>query len=115
VTFKSLWFFTLVACSGSGSARLIAALPKGGEGQSYTAPPPQLIYAAYIELEVFDPTVSAARASEMAESYGGYLIFTQTSRWEKETHITVVLAVPAHNFENLYRALSRLGRLKTER
>lgn len=105
----------LAACAGNPSPRLIAALPAGGEGQSYSIPPLQMVYDAVMEIVVFDPTASAAKAGELAESYGGYLISSQTERWETGTQVTVVLAVPANNFEKLRSALLRLGKLKRER
>jgi hypothetical protein len=110
-----LGLISLAACSGSESPRLIAALPAGGEGQTYSVPPAQFVYDAYLEIEVFDPAAAAAKASERAEAYGGYLVSSQTARWENEIQVTVVLAVPANNFEKLHTALLRLGKLKQER
>jgi len=110
-----LGFLFLAACSGIQSPRLIAALPMGGQEQSYPVPASQIIYDAYLEIEVFDPVDAAAKAGDLAETFGGYLISSQTYRWEKESQVTVVLAVPGSSFEKLRAALVRLGRLKHER
>jgi hypothetical protein len=107
--------FLLVACTGDGSPQRIASYPAGVEGSLKPAPPAGFIYNALMELEVSDPFASAGRAAELAEENGGYLISSQTVRWERQDQVTVVLAVPAYNFESLHAALLRLGSLRFER
>ena len=105
---------TLAACSSSATPRLIASSP---QEKSYAPPPPgtSVIYSAYLEMEVTNPDRAADRAEKLSVDYGGYLSSSQSWYQEKDKLITVVLAVPAANFEGLKSALYNLGDVKSER
>jgi hypothetical protein len=103
------------ACARTESPRLIAALPSGGEGQSYPVPPIEVVHDAYLEIEVFNPSAAAEKTAELVVKHGGYMLSSQTTHWESAAQVTVVLAVPAYNFESLRGALGRLGNVRHER
>lgn len=110
-----LYGLLLAACAAVGP-RQIASYPADSREPQAVAPmPAQYVYDAYMEMEVSDPAKAAGRAKELAEDHGGYLVSSQTYHWDNKTQVTVVLAVPASNFELLHTALLRLGTLKNER
>ena len=104
------------ACSAAGP-RQIASYPADSNQGSpvYPPDPSQFVYNATLEMEVFDPVTAASRSKELAEAYGGYLVSSQTYHWDNTVRVSVVLAVPANNFEKLRSSLLRLGKLKQEK
>ena len=117
--FRSLAFSAcllfLAACSGNSTPRQIASYPAGGESRSYAVPPAAFVYDAQMELEVYEPLSALETASRLVGEFGGWLVSSQTTRWDRQEQVTAVLAVPAYNFEALHAALLRLGRLNFER
>jgi len=114
MTFTGM-LLALAACSKSGTPLQIATFPSGGEGEAYAPHPGGYVYSAQMEIEVFDPAEAASRAGKLADENGGYMVSSHTNRWDRQEQVTVVLAVPAYNFDSLHAALLRLGRLHSER
>jgi hypothetical protein len=100
---------SLAACApGQATPQLIASYPSEGGSQGYS-PPAQYVYDAYLELEVRNVESAAERAEELAGEYGGYLERSQSWRSDGSQHASLVLAVPAPNFEALLDRLAGLG------
>jgi hypothetical protein len=104
----------LAACSGSARSEpeMIASFPvQHGTAPQPINPPPsgQFVYDASLELEVRDLERAAGRAVDLAYQYDGYLVSSHSWQSGKITHATLVLAVPAANFDSAYNALSKLG------
>jgi hypothetical protein len=119
ITYLLLLAFFAAALSGCGSAepRQIASYPVqiDKESPAYQPGSTQFVYAAYIEMEVSDPSSAAKKAANLAATYDGYLVSSHTYHWDNLDQVTVVLAVPASNFEKMHTALLRLGKLTSER
>jgi len=110
--------FGLLACSAG--PRQIASYPRQGEEERLIPQPwsrldSQFVYDAYIDMEVSNPTSAADHAEELAYDYNGYLVSSQSWTEDGSRHTSLVLAVPAPNFEGLRRVLLRLGSLQDER
>lgn len=102
----------LSSCGGS-APRQIAAYPKVTPIAQY--PPAQdIIYRAYIELLVSNVDRAADQASQLAYSYGGYLLASQSWYVDGRKVTSVELAVPTPYFESLRRDLLNLGDLVNE-
>jgi hypothetical protein len=116
-TQMKIFLFTLIAlglpaCSSSSAPRLIAAYPiEGQSGVAQPGAPSNIVYIqhATIDLEVTYVERAAEKAQEMVYQFNGYPVSSQTWWEDNQPHIILVLAVPASNFEHLYRALLRLG------
>src|SRR5512145_249468 len=105
----------LAACAGSDTPKLIGSAPREATpGPRLISPSGEVIYNAVMEMKVSDAEKSAQRAEEFAYRYGGYLVSSQLWYEDDQKHASVVLAVPAPNYENLYRALKGLGKLNAE-
>lgn len=110
-----LFSLGLAACAGSGTPKLIGAAPREATpGPRLISPSSEVIYNAVMEMKVSDAEKSAARAEELSSRYGGYLVSSQLWYEDDKKHTSVVLAVPAPNYENLYRAVKGLGKLSGE-
>jgi hypothetical protein len=110
----TLLAFALAACSGSSTPQMIASYPSCGKTNPPIAPLPpqaQLVFNTDMELEVWNPDTSAAKAQELAQQYGGYM--TSWDAWQKndQTYIRLGLAVPAPYYSALYKDLLGLGTL----
>ncbi len=117
----SVWFILLAVglagCAGSQEPRQIATYPQEGSqtvAQYVPAPPAQYVYNAYIDMEVSNTNRAAEDAEDLASEYGGYLVSSSSWRSDGRKHYTVVLAVPARNFESLLAAVENLGTLQSE-
>jgi hypothetical protein len=104
----------LAACSGGArnEPEMIASFPSSSTSnpQPINPPPPaQYVYNAYLELEVSNLDRVSDRAIDLAYKYNGYLVNWQTWRSGDTSHVSLVLAVPAANFDTAYNALSQLG------
>jgi len=98
---------------------MIASYPAEQPIAVYPSPPisnpGQIItYNANLELEVSNVDKAAKKAELIANTYGGYLLSSQTWFQEGEKHISVSLSVPAASFESARSDLLRLGRLLFE-
>jgi hypothetical protein len=106
---------TLAACSGSAAnePEMIASFPEQGSGSAPQPinPPPagQFVYDASLELDVSNLDRTADRAVDLAYQYDGYLVSSHAWQSGDTQHATLVLAVPAANFDVAFNALSRLG------
>jgi hypothetical protein len=107
----------IYGCAASQEPKLIAAFPNQGQSSAPQPPsaPEQFVYNASLELQVLNPQSSAEKARKLAEAYAGYLVSSQTYRWQNGEQVTVVLAVPAASYERLHADLLQLGRLVSER
>ncbi len=110
---------TLAACSGGARSEpeMIASFPSSNASnpQPVNPPPPaQYVYNAYLELEVSKLDRVSDRAIDLAYQYNGYLVNWQTWRSGDASHVSLVLAVPAANFDTAYNALSRLGEVVSQ-
>jgi hypothetical protein len=113
----ALLALVLAACSGSSSPQMIASYPSDGKASPPIAPLPsqaQLVFNSDMELEVWNPETSAAKAQELAQQYGGYM--TSWDAWQKngQTFIRLGLAVPAPYYSSLYKDLLNLGTLLSQ-
>ncbi|MFZ6026240.1 MAG: DUF4349 domain-containing protein [Chloroflexota bacterium] len=106
----------LAACAGSGAPKLIgAASREATPGPRLLSPAgEEVVYHAVMEMEVSDAEKSAGRAEGLASRYGGYLVSSQLWYEDGKKHASVSLAVPAGNYESLYRAVRDLGKLYGE-
>jgi hypothetical protein len=107
-------------CVTSSAPEMIAAFPSGDGPHSSPlegVPPPPLhfVYNADLTLQVGNTASSARKAESQAIKHSGYLVNSQAWRVSGDEHITLVLAVPVVNFEDLLESLRRLGTVKSER
>jgi hypothetical protein len=72
-------------------------------------PPTAYIYNAALELDVARLERAAGKAVDLAYQYRGYLVRSYSWQSDNMQHTTLVLAVPAANFNEAFNALSRLG------
>lgn len=105
----------LVACSPSNAPEQIAAYPQ--EAPIAVAPrraETTVIYNATLDFEVSNVERSVERAKEIAFEQHGYLVSAQSWYRDGEKHSTVVLAVPAAQFDATRDQLLRMGDLMGE-
>ncbi len=106
----------LAACAGS-TPQLIASYPSQPQSGA-RAPLPQTrwqwVYDAWLELACANPDRAARQAESLAYDYGGYLESAQSWSQSGDTVYSLVLAVPAANFDGFQRALQRLGEVRGE-
>jgi len=110
-----LLLLSLAACSSSSQPKLIGSYPSQGNSESQPVPHEQFVYDATMEMEVWNPESTAQHAEERAYDYGGYLISSQSWTQDGQSHIQLVLAVPAPNYEALHQYILDLGTLQSER
>jgi hypothetical protein len=106
---------SLAACSGASQPQLIASYPSKSEPGGQPVAHEQFVYDAFMEMEAWDAEAAAGHAEERAYDYGGYLVSSQSWTQDRQTHIQLVLAVPAPNYEALHQAILDLGTLQSER
>jgi hypothetical protein len=118
-----LLIFSVMGSAAAGctpemtSPQQIAAYPQSPGGDWYLPVQPgggQLVYDAYLALDVRDPETAAAKANRIAEDYGGYLANSYTSFSNGGATITLELRIPPHNFESARRSFRTLGVLVRE-
>jgi hypothetical protein len=107
----SAWL--LSACAGADNPRLLATFPRATPIAIYPGQT-QIIYNAYIEINVSNVDLATERAAQKAYDYGGYMESSQSWYVEGRKHTTLALIVPAANFDLLHDALLRLGNLVSE-
>jgi hypothetical protein len=105
---------SLAACSGASNPQLIAAYPSKANPMNPPASDEQFVYDAFMEMEVWNPEAAAEHSEERAYDYGGYLVSAQSWTQAGQKHISLVLAVPAPNYEALHQAIQDLGTLQNE-
>ena len=105
----------LAGCSVADSPEQIATYPQEAPIATYPrASETLVIYNATLDIEVNNVERASERAKEIAFELNGYLVSAQSWYQEGEKHTTVVLAVPARNFEAARDNLLRLGNLTGE-
>lgn len=113
----SLGLVCPTACHGGvvspATPQLIGAYPQDPDAIVWPTSP-QVVYRAYIELEVSNPTTVAERAARLATDYGGYLVSSQTWSESGRKQASLTLAVPVAYFDSLRAALLDLGTLVQE-
>jgi hypothetical protein len=113
--FLAIMFIWLVtACAGGSQPKLLASFPSVTPIAVY---PDQVrvAYNAYIELSVSDVDRAAERAIQKAYDFGGYLENSQSWYVDNRKNTSLILAVPAYNFELLRQSLLGLGSLVSEK
>lgn len=104
-----------VACSPSEGLEQIATYPKEEPIAVYPRnPETMVIYNATLDLEVSSVERAAERVKEIAFEQHGYLVSSQSWYQDGEKHTTIVLAVPAKQFDTTRDDLLRLGPLVGE-
>ena len=105
-----LLVFLLAACAESSTPKLIGSYPSTGK-QNPPVPYPsdRFVYDGALELEVSNVSNAARQAQDLTYELGGYLSSSSSWKQQGHTHTTLVLCVPAANFEGLYNRLLRLG------
>ncbi len=109
LTLFALACLSLAACTAQATPQLIASYPARAGSQVYTPPSDQYVYDAYLELDVRSVDTTVARATDLAEDYGGYLERSQTWSVDGKQHASLTLAVPPPYFQALYDRLAALG------
>jgi hypothetical protein len=111
----------LAACSQMHEEGPQSGAP-GGPGGAMTAAAPRaaavsrkLIHEASLELESARPADTLRAISALAEGKGGFLASSTTSRSGSGEVITVVLRVPARDFQGALESLRGAGRVLHER
>ncbi len=118
ILFVSFLLWALTACSGGGEPQRIASYPADPAQPVLISPPADVIYNAWLEMDVADVERAAARAEDLAYQYNGYLVSSQT--WyqtvegRERQYCSVVLAVSPANYDRLRSALLKLGTLRHE-
>ena len=108
-----LTLLTLLAAGCSGTPHQIAAYPQEKTVATYPSHG-SYVYNASLELDVRRPDATAERAIDLTEDYGGYLSDSQSWWADGDEQVSLLLMVPAINFEGLYADLQRLGTLTSE-
>ena len=97
------------ACSGSSTPQMIASYPKNVADYPPPPVPARIVYDASLTVEVTNPEKSADRAADLTYQHDGYLSNSQSWYQEGKACVTVVLAVPTINFDELLWHLRDLG------
>ena len=75
----------------------------------------KLIRTGQLALEVADYRTAATKATQLAESRGGYLAETHSMRGARDTlQGSLTLRVPAAQFEAIFGELKQLGKVRSE-
>ena len=112
----------LLASAGCGggddsSPDLIGAYPARVDQSGWVESLPdaaQIVYHATIDLQVRSVPNSVEDLKDLAHEHGGYLTSAQTWYDDHDENATVVIGVPAFNFDLLYDDVLRLGTLESE-
>jgi hypothetical protein len=107
-----VWLMT--ACTGVSQPKLLASFPGATPIAVYPGQI-QVTYNAYIELRVSDVDLAAEQAVQKAYDFGGYLESSQSWYVESHKNTSLVLAVPAYNFDLLRQSILGLGNLVNEK
>lgn len=104
--------FLLTSCAATAGPVQIASFPSLTPIAKY--PPDQIIYRTYLEVLVSDVDRAAETAAYRASVYSGYLISSNSWYSDGRKIITLELAVPTYNFDNLRSDLISLGQVINE-
>jgi hypothetical protein len=102
----------VAGCNALPGPVQLASYPKLTPIAKY--PPDPIIYQTYIEVLVNDVDRAAEIAMNRASAYQGYLISTDSWYSDGQKVISLQLAVPTYNFENLRNELINLGQVMNE-
>jgi len=104
-----------VACSPTDGLEQIATYPKEEPIAIYPRnPETMVVYNATLDLEVANVEYASKKAKEIAFEQHGYLVSSQSWYQDGDKHTTIVLSVPAMQFEATRDRLLRLGPLVGE-
>jgi hypothetical protein len=104
--------FLLTGCAASTGPVQVASFPLVTPIAKY--PPDPILYRTYIEVLVSDVDRAAETASYRATVNNGYLVSSDSWYADGRKVISIELAVPTYNFENLRRDLHSLGQVISE-
>ncbi|MBN2147543.1 MAG: DUF4349 domain-containing protein [Anaerolineales bacterium] len=117
LTLLCVLILLLTGCASGSEPRLVASYPQEEAqpiAQYVPQPPAQYVYNAFLTMDVSSPASAAEEAEALANDYSGYLVSSQSWHSNGKKLITVVLAVPAPNFERLLDAVEGLGTVQSE-
>ena len=110
------WACALVleACSASSTPQRIAAYPRSPNMLLPAPGSQEIVYNAFLVLEVVNPEWAAGQASSLAYQHGGCQVSSQS--WERDgiRYAIQVLCVPSYRFSEFRNELVRLGRVIDE-
>ena len=104
--------FLLTSCAASAGPVQVAAFPRLTPIAKF--PPDPILYRTYIEILVSDVDRAAETAAYRASANNGYLVSSNSWYTDGRKVISMELAVPTYNFENLRRDLLSLGQVVNE-
>lgn len=104
--------FSFTGCTAFADPVQIATFPRLTPIAKY--PPDTILYRSYIEILVSDVDRAAETAAHWASTYNGYLVSSNSWYSDGRKEISIELAVPTHNFENLRRDILSLGQVVNE-
>ncbi len=102
----------LTGCAASPGPVQVVSFPLVTPIAKY--PPDPILYRTYIEVVVSDVDRAAETAAYRASAYNGYLISSDSWYADGCKVISMELAVPTHDFENLRQELLNLGQVVNE-
>jgi hypothetical protein len=102
----------LTGCAASAGPVQVASSPRLTPIAKY--PPDPILYRTYLEILVSDVDRAAQTAAYRASAYNGYLVSSDSWYTDGCKVISMELAVPSYNFENLRRDLLSLGQVVNE-
>jgi len=112
VSILGILVFLLTACAASVSPIQVASFPLVTPIAKY--PPDPILYRSYIEVLVSDVDRAAETAAYRATANNGYLVSSDSWYADGRKVISMELAVPTYNFENLRQDLLNLGQVVNE-
>jgi hypothetical protein len=112
VSILVLLVLLLTGCAASAGPVQVASFPLATPIAKY--PPDPILYQTYIEVVVADVDRAAETAAYRATAYNGYLVSSDSWYAGGRKVISLELAVPTYNFENLRQELLGLGQVVNE-
>ncbi len=112
VSILGILVFLLTACAASVGPIQVASFPLVTPIAKY--PPDPILYRSYIEVLVSDVDRAAETAAYRATANNGYLVSSDSWYADGRKVISMELAVPTYNFENLRQDLLSLGQVVNE-
>lgn len=112
VSILGILVFLLTACAASVGPIQVASFPQVTPIAKY--PPDPILYRSYIEVLVSDVDRAAETAAYRATANNGYLVSSDSWYADGRKVISMELAVPTYNFENLRQDLLSLGQVVNE-
>jgi hypothetical protein len=112
VSILGILVFLLTACAAPVGPIQVASFPLVTPIAKY--PPDPILYRSYIEVLVSDVDRAAETAAYRATANNGYLVSSDSWYADGRKVISMELAVPTYNFENLRQDLLSLGQVVNE-